>query len=83
MKVIILNAGMGKRLGYLTKNNPKCLIKINDKDTILDYQLKNLIKSKLKEIIVLTGYFEEKIKNHVKINLKYFNFTFCITIILC
>ena len=68
MKVILLNAGMGKRLGYLTKNNPKCLIKINDKDTILDYQLKNLIKSNLKEIIMPTGYFEEKIKNHVKIN---------------
>jgi len=68
MKVILLNAGMGKRLGYLTKNNPKCLIKINDKDTILDYQLKNLIKNNLKEIIMLTGYFEEKIKNHVKIN---------------
>jgi len=68
VKVILLNAGMGKRLGYLTKNNPKCLIKINDKDTILDYQLKNLIKSNLKEIIMLTGYFEEKIKNHVKIN---------------
>lgn len=68
MKVILLNAGMGKRLGYLTKNNPKCLIKINDKDTILDYQLKNLIKSNLKEIIMLIGHFEEKIKNHVKIN---------------
>ena len=68
MKAILLNAGMGKRLGYLTKNNPKCLIKINDKDTILDYQLKNLIKSNLKEIIMPTGYFEEKIKNHVKIN---------------
>ena len=68
MKVILLNAGMGKRLGYLTKNNPKCLIKINDKDTILDYQLKNLIRCNLKEIIMPTGYFEEKIKNHVKIN---------------
>lgn len=78
MKVIILNAGIGKRLGYLTKNNPKCLIKINDKDTILDHQLKNLIKSNLKEIIMPTGYFEEKIKNHVKtnyptLNIQYIN----------
>lgn len=59
---------MGKRLGYLTKNNPKCLVKINDKDTILDHQLKNLITSNLKEIIMPTGPFEEKIKNHVKTN---------------
>lgn len=66
MKVILLNAGMGKRLGYLTKNNPKCLVKINDKDTILDYQLKNLIKSNLKEIIMPTGPFEDKIKKYVK-----------------
>ncbi len=68
MKVILLNAGMGKRLGYLTKNNPKCLVKINDKDTILDYQLKKIVKSNLKNIIMPTGPFEDKIKKYVKTN---------------
>lgn len=68
MKVILLNAGMGKRLGYLTQNNPKCLVKINEKETILDYQLKKIIKSNLKDIIITTGPFEDKIKKYIKIN---------------
>lgn len=69
---------MGKRLGYLTKNNPKCLVKINDKDTILDYQLKKIVNSNLKNIIMPTGPFEDKIKKYVKtnyptLNIQYIN----------
>lgn len=29
MQAVILAAGMGKRLGELTKNNTKCMIKVN------------------------------------------------------
>ena len=29
MQVIILAAGMGKRLGELTQNNTKCMIRVN------------------------------------------------------
>jgi phosphoenolpyruvate phosphomutase len=68
MKVIILNAGIGKRLGALTKSKPKCLVKINDNDTILDYQLKIILKQKLKNMLILTGPFEDQIRNHIKIN---------------
>lgn len=68
MKVIILNAGIGKRLGALTKSKPKCLVKITDNDTILDYQLKNFLKCNLKNIIMLTGPFEDQIRTHIKLN---------------
>lgn len=76
MKVIILNAGIGKRLGHLTKNNPKCLVKIINEKTILDSQLEPLIKCNLKNIIMLTGPFEDKIKEHIlthypSLNLQY------------
>ena len=40
---VILAAGIGVRLRPLTLNTPKCLITIDDK-SILDYQLKLLIK---------------------------------------
>ena len=68
MKVILLNAGIGKRLGALTKSKPKCLVKITDNATILDYQLKNFLKCNLKNIIMLTGPFENQIRKHIELN---------------
>jgi phosphoenolpyruvate phosphomutase len=68
MKIILLNAGIGKRMGTLTESNPKCLVKITETDTILDYQLKNFLKCNLKNIIMLTGPFEDQIRTHVELN---------------
>ena len=34
MKAIILNSGMGSRLGDLTKNNPKSMVHLNENETI-------------------------------------------------
>ncbi|HHU47866.1 MAG TPA: NTP transferase domain-containing protein, partial [Bacteroidales bacterium] len=49
MQAIILAAGMGKRLGDLTKNNTKCMIKVNGITLIerLLTQLDNLNLSKI------------------------------------
>ena len=55
MKTIILNAGIGKRLLPLTKDKPKCLIKLDNSMTILDLQLQNFIQCELNDIIMLTG----------------------------
>jgi choline kinase len=68
MKVLILNAGIGKRLAPLTDKTPKCLIKINDNTTILDHQLMNIIKFGFRDFIIPTGPYEDKIKDHVKKN---------------
>ena len=78
MKVILLNAGIGKRLAPLTNNMPKCLVKINNSETILDHQLKSILKHGFKEFIIPTGPFEEQIKNHINehynsINVQYIN----------
>ena len=78
MKVVILNAGIGQRMGNLTKNKPKCLVKINERETILDHQLKNIIKSGLNDFIIPTGPFESQIINHINlhfpnINVEYIN----------
>ena len=32
MQAIILAAGMGKRLGELTKDNTKCMVKVNHRN---------------------------------------------------
>ena len=66
MKVILLNAGIGKRLAPLTNIKPKCLVKINNDETILDYQIRNIVKFNFKEFIIPTGPFENQIKSHIK-----------------
>ena len=35
MQAIILAAGMGKRLGELTRNNTKCMVKVNGTSLIV------------------------------------------------
>lgn len=73
MKVIILNAGIGKRLQPITNKMPKCLIEISKNLTILDYQLKNVIECKLNDLIILTGAFEDKIKAYIRKNYSSLN----------
>jgi len=71
MKAVILNAGSGTRLRPYTETRPKSLVKIADK-TILEYQIEILEKlSVIDEVIIVTGYLENKIVEFVK--SKYYN----------
>lgn len=51
----ILVGGLGKRLGKLTKNTPKPLLKINS-IPFLDILIRKVLKLKLKKIYLLCGY---------------------------
>lgn len=64
MKAIILASGAGTRLPHLTHRVPKPLIKVGDK-TILDYQLKSLVKGGIHDVIITTGPFREKLEAYV------------------
>ena len=64
-KAIILAAGIGKRLGDLTKDIPKCLLEISSEDVLLDYSLHSLKENNIKEVIFVTGFREEKLKGHI------------------
>jgi choline kinase len=68
MKAIILASGEGKRLRPLTYKIPKPLLKILEDKTILDYQMDNLIGCGIKDIIITTGPFEDKIKAYLEKN---------------
>ena len=59
MKVIILAAGRGKRLGHYTKEIPKPLIDINGK-SIIERQIELFKKNGITEIFVVRGYKKEK-----------------------
>ena len=38
MKALILNSGLGSRMGALTSEHPKCMTELNPKETILSRQ---------------------------------------------
>ena len=42
MKALIFNSGLGSRMGELTNNNPKCLVKLYNGETILERQIRIL-----------------------------------------
>ena len=60
-KAIIIAAGLGNRLRPLTNYLPKTLLKIGKK-TILDIQIKNYKKNKIKNINIIIGHKKEKFK---------------------
>jgi len=65
MKALILNSGIGKRLSPFTQKNPKCFAKLNGKN-ILEHEIENIMNYDIKDIIITTGPFEEKIKEFMK-----------------
>ena len=58
MKALILNSGLGHRMGVLTSEHPKCMTEISHKDTILSRQLKQLVEYGINEVVITTGYFD-------------------------
>lgn len=64
-KAIILAAGQGKRLRPITAQKPKTLVEVGEK-TILDKILHNLEENDFEEAIIVTGYREKDIRDHLK-----------------
>ena len=59
MKAIIIAAGIGSRLGNLTKDLPKPLVNVNGK-SIIERQISLLRKNNVNDIVITTGYKKEK-----------------------
>lgn len=64
MKTVILAAGIASRLRPLTDHTPKCLLKIGEK-SILEMTIDNLLQTNNPEIIIVTGYLENMIREFV------------------
>ena len=59
MKVIILAAGRGTRLGHHTKEIPKGLVDVNGK-SIIERQIELFEKNGITDIVIVRGYKKEK-----------------------
>lgn len=65
MQAIILAAGMGKRLKELTRNNTKCMVKVNG-ITMIERMLSQLEKQGLSRIVIVTGYEGQKLIDFIR-----------------
>lgn len=58
MKALILNSGLGSRMGVLASEHPKCMTEVSFEDTILSRQLKLLADAGVSEVVMTTGLFD-------------------------
>ncbi|MDF2842126.1 MAG: hypothetical protein K0R00_552 [Herbinix sp.] len=59
MKAIILNSGVGSRLGSYTKDKTKCMVTVKDDISIIQYQLELLKATGIQQVIITTGYMRD------------------------
>lgn len=59
LTALILNSGMGSRMGALTKEHPKCMTEIAENETILSRQLKMIARKGIKNVVMTTGLFDQ------------------------
>ena len=64
MKALILNSGMGSRMGVLTSEQPKCMTEISANETILSRQLKLLADVGITDVVMTTGLFDSVLENY-------------------
>ena len=64
MKALILNSGLGSRMGVLTSEHPKCMTEVSSQDTILSRQLKLIAEAGIKEVVMTTGYYDAVLVNY-------------------
>ena len=60
LTLVILAAGMGKRLKELTKDSTKCMVKVNGV-TMIERMLSQLDRLNLSRIIIVVGYQSKKL----------------------
>ena len=64
MKALILNSGLGSRMGVLTSEHPKCMTEISGHETILSRQLKQIASAGISEVVMTTGLFDSVLVNY-------------------
>lgn len=66
MKALILNSGMGSRMGVLTSEHPKCMTEVSATETILSRQLRQIEEEGITDVIMTTGLFDTVLTNYCR-----------------
>ena len=78
MKALILNSGLGSRMGDITKTHPKCMTELDEKETIVSRQLSLLDECDIETVVMTTGYYNEVLQEYcdnlgLGVKIKYVN----------
>ncbi|WP_461815683.1 iron-containing alcohol dehydrogenase [Faecalimonas sp.] len=75
MKAVIFNSGLGSRLGELTKEKPKCMLKLYNGETIFERQIRILSECGIENFVVTTGPYKEQLwdvaKEYSQLNITF------------
>ena len=66
MKALILNSGLGSRMGALTAEQPKCMTEIAAEETIVRRQLSMLAERGIREVVMTTGAFADVLEQYCR-----------------
>ena len=66
MKALILNSGIGSRMGSLTSDKPKCIVSLHESETILSRQIKQLLEVGVSDFVITIGPFGDLIPNYIQ-----------------
>ena len=66
MKALILNSGLGKRMGTLTSEHPKCMTELSVGETNVSRQLRQLAEVGITDIVMTTGPFVDVLEGYIK-----------------
>lgn len=64
MKALILNSGLGSRMGDVTKQHPKCMTTLDNGETIISRQLRQLLANGIDKAVITTGPFAENLETY-------------------
>ncbi len=78
MRALILNSGLGSRMGVLTSEHPKCMTELTHGETIISRQLEQIQEAGIRDVIITTGYNESVLRNYISsmnidLNIRYVN----------
>lgn len=76
MRALILNSGMGKRMGSLTRQQPKCMTELGVGETILSRQVDILQEAGISEVVMTTGFMGDKLEQYCRSLRMKVNYTF-------
>ena len=66
MIALLLNSGLGSRMGDETREHPKCMTSITGKETIISWQVKLLERAGITQAVVTTGHLSDMLEDYLR-----------------